>query len=693
MTQPGGSTYIRREADIAASESLARLADGRRADNVAAAAVVHELHRLSEIRLGEEMDIHLLGSSRDDEQPDTARARHITECEAAVALSLSRTATREMITVAGHLAWRLPAVDAAFTVGDIDYPRVRAIANTLSRASDSTVSAIEQDVLAAALRCNVRALTSSIWREWMAHDPAEATAAQKAAVTEERCADIRRGDDGIATLVAKMSMLEGAECDALLEEMAGTVCSRDPRTKKQLRGHALLALFHREESLTCTCGSDICPMAAAGALNPPRRKALLEVHIDIETLLGLGSNPATLADGTVLDPETARLLATDARWQGLLTEMLDAMNEYRAQVPNSPENNNSEAGSTGPRNTGSDSTGSDSTGSDDTEHEPSAGHGAIRPWVAKRGRARRLLSRGRRRSAAPLPTRSAASCRPEHKRGASTLGAEAALSRSIAKFLAAAASDPTLTRGRYPDGHGGFAEPPPGALTYRPSAELVALTRATYCTCTFPGCSVPAARCDIDHIVPFDHEDPQSGGWTVLDNLQPLCGYHHHAKTLRLWACAKLEGSAIYWRSSSGLHRITPPMFGTVGLPDEFVHNGRYNPAVPMHVSPAKSQSGGGPHFDSAVHEHVHTDAKTAEPSDELYEPTWWETHMSDRDTDWHRLLRNDTVGGAPSLGDIAGRVGPEDARALADAAYLRERFLEHRAIVAQREKFRPPPF
>ena len=344
------------------------------------------------------------------------------------------------------------------------------------------------------------------------------------------------------------------------------------------------------------------------------------------------------------------------------------MNEYRAQVPNS-------------------------TGSDDTEHEPSAGHGAIRPWVAKRGRARRLLSRGRRRSAAPLPTRSAASCRPEHKRGASTLGAEAALSRSIAKFLAAAASDPTLTRGRYPDGHGGFAEPPLGALTYRPSAELVALTRATYCTCTFPGCSVPAARCDIDHIVPFDHEDPRSGGWTVLDNLQPLCGYHHHAKTLRLWACAKLEGSAIYWRSSSGLHRITPPMFGTVALPDEFVHNGRYKPAVPMHVSPAKSQSGGGPHFDSAVHEHIHTDAKAAEPSDELYEPTWWETHMSDRDTDWHRLLRNDTVGGAPSLGDIAGRVGPEDARALADAAYLRERFLEHRAIVAQREKFRPPPF
>ena len=45
--------------------------------------------------------------------------------------------------------------------------------------------------------------------------------------------------------------------------------------------------------------------------------AVLQIMVDIETLLGLSGSPATLADGTVLDPEVARHIAGDARWQRL----------------------------------------------------------------------------------------------------------------------------------------------------------------------------------------------------------------------------------------------------------------------------------------------------------------------------------------------------------------------------------------
>ena len=68
------------------------------------------------------------------------------------------------------------------------------------------------------------------------------------------------------------------------------------------------------------------------------------------------------------------------------------------------------------------------------------------------------------------------------------------------------------------DGHGGLTEPPPGALTYRPSAKVAAMVRAAYPTCVFPGCARRSTSCDLDHRVPFDHTDPRAGGWTIAEN-------------------------------------------------------------------------------------------------------------------------------------------------------------------------------
>uniref|UniRef100_UPI001475E69D HNH endonuclease signature motif containing protein n=1 Tax=Rhodococcoides yunnanense TaxID=278209 RepID=UPI001475E69D len=183
--------------------------------------------------------------------------------------------------------------------------------------------------------------------------------------------------------------------------------------------------------------------------------------------------------------------------------------------------------------------------------------------------ARRILHRARTHPAPPLPPPT------PHRTTPSILGHEHTLTHTITAFLNAATTNPTLTLGQHPDGHGGHTTPPPGALTYRPTATLVALVRATYTTCTFPYCTVPAARCDIDHIVPFDHTNPHTGGWTILANTHPLCPRHHHAKTLELWTCAKIDGNAIYWHNTTGLHHITPPTIGTVLIPDTYIHTRR----------------------------------------------------------------------------------------------------------------------
>lgn len=98
------------------------------------------------------------------------------------------------------------------------------------------------------------------------------------------------------------------------------------------------------------------------------------------------------------------------------------------------------------------------------------------------------------------------------------------------------------------------------ALTYRPSAALARFIRARDLTYRFPGCIVPAERCDIDHTTPFDHDDPSGGGWTVPWNLACYCREHHRHKTFdEGWRDEQLSDGTIIWTSPSGATLPTKP--------------------------------------------------------------------------------------------------------------------------------------
>jgi hypothetical protein len=57
-----------------------------------------------------------------------------------------------------------------------------------------------------------------------------------------------------------------------------------------------------------------------------------------------------------------------------------------------------------------------------------------------------------------------------------------------------------------------------GTTTYRPPADLTRFVTARDQTCTFPGCTRPARRCDLDHGIPAS-----AGDATSADNLAVLC--------------------------------------------------------------------------------------------------------------------------------------------------------------------------
>ncbi len=67
--------------------------------------------------------------------------------------------------------------------------------------------------------------------------------------------------------------------------------------------------------------------------------------------------------------------------------------------------------------------------------------------------------------------------------------------------------------------------------SYAPTVEIADTVNARDPVCTFPGCGVPAGRCDLDHVVPHPR------GPTAVHNLSPRSRRCHRLKTAALWRC------------------------------------------------------------------------------------------------------------------------------------------------------------
>jgi len=96
-----------------------------------------------------------------------------------------------------------------------------------------------------------------------------------------------------------------------------------------------------------------------------------------------------------------------------------------------------------------------------------------------------------------------------------------------------------------------------GASPYAIPAHTARLVRARTPRCTAPGCRVPAARCDLDHVV----RHPQ--GPTCACNLSPLCRRHHRMKhratSWRRWQVHRCEAGHVHWTSPLGRQHVVAP--------------------------------------------------------------------------------------------------------------------------------------
>ncbi|MHA7287472.1 HNH endonuclease signature motif containing protein [Arthrobacter sp. MDT3-44] len=89
---------------------------------------------------------------------------------------------------------------------------------------------------------------------------------------------------------------------------------------------------------------------------------------------------------------------------------------------------------------------------------------------------------------------------------------------------------------------------------YRPSEDLRTWIQLREKTCSFYGCSRPASRCDLDHLMPWADD-----GSTSADNLYPACRRHHMLKHRTDWTPSPDPDGGLTWRSPGGRTYTTPP--------------------------------------------------------------------------------------------------------------------------------------
>lgn len=100
------------------------------------------------------------------------------------------------------------------------------------------------------------------------------------------------------------------------------------------------------------------------------------------------------------------------------------------------------------------------------------------------------------------------------------------------------------------------ARPGPGVL-------VIAAVLSRDRTCTFPGCSVPAFRCDLDHVARPAPREPDAPEPDVRpEDLISLCRHHHVVRARSGWRPELAVDGTVRWTSPTG-HRYVRERLGS----------------------------------------------------------------------------------------------------------------------------------
>ena len=429
----------------------------------------------------------------------------------ALALHSTLNMANRRLTLAQTLVTRLPGTLAALEVGDLDLPRAEAIAEATRPLTDELAAEVEDQILAGAVEQNPNQLRRAAAKAVLQLDP-EGAEERHVRRRADRYVEIVPAAEGMADLYALLPGEDAMRIKVRLDAYAKAQPKADPRTMDQRRADAM---------------TDLLLDRSVGPITTT-------VHV---------TAPATL-----LATATQAALAAPHHAAGKPRTGKPAAGSPGPAGHTRPANRPPQAGPAGRPSP--------------TKHRHTATPAAATPVPPAPAPAVPVPATPG--TATPAPTVSAASA-PASAAPASPADTPTAASDLTGSYPAELAGYGVITAGQVvalasqdATWRRLLTDPVTGELSdlarcqYRPPAALADHVRARDRQCVFPGCVVPAARCDLDHRVPYP------GGETSVENLAALCRHHHRLKHQAGWRLRRRADGAHVWTSPQEREYLNP---------------------------------------------------------------------------------------------------------------------------------------
>ena len=286
---------------------LAEMTAGRRAERAAVARRLMAAGRLCLVRMA---DVEV-----EDRTQWCIDHWEAVAAEVGAELGISRARASSEMHYGLELVERLPKLGAAMAAGEVDFRVIAVVVFRTGLIVDAAVlAAVDAWLAAAAPKWNGfsrRRIVELV--DWRVRelDPAAERVAR--GVDEDRHVEIGPGEGGLAQLWGAVRAPDAAVLDRRLDQVAGSVCAQDSRTKRQRRADALAVLAAGVDSLVCDCGSADCPAADAPAPAP----VVIHVVAEAATVSGQSATPGYLPGFGALAAQTVRDLASRAHLRPL----------------------------------------------------------------------------------------------------------------------------------------------------------------------------------------------------------------------------------------------------------------------------------------------------------------------------------------------------------------------------------------
>jgi hypothetical protein len=237
--------------------------------------------------------------------------------EVAAELGMSRGRASSLIGYGKVLIEWMPRLGEVFLAGQVDLRVIRIIDFRVGLiVDDEAMAAIDEMVAHKAPSWN-KLSDAKIAQlvDWMVLDVDPDALRVAKERNDDRHIGITPDRHGMADIWGSIRAADGAALDEKLSQLAATVCRDDPRTVRQRRADALMALVAGESRMACTCETPRCAAADRCAATPD---VVIHVLADQATVTGEKSTPGYVAGVGPVPASLVREMARTAKLKPLI---------------------------------------------------------------------------------------------------------------------------------------------------------------------------------------------------------------------------------------------------------------------------------------------------------------------------------------------------------------------------------------